>query len=79
MTADVNKVMYATKEASTIKNIDIRFAIQKAGFRNWQIAESLNITENHFSRMLRHELSEERKQEVFAAIERLKEGATGEC
>lgn len=62
-----------------MKNMDIRFAIQKAGFRNWQIAESLNITESHFSRMLRHELSEERKQEVFAAIEKLKGGISDEC
>lgn len=62
-----------------MKNMDIRFAIQEAGFRNWQIAESLNITESHFSRMLRHELSDERKREVFASIERLKEGVSDEC
>lgn len=55
-----------------MSNLEIRYEIQRAGFRNWQVAEAMGITECHFSRLLRHELTDERKQKVREAIEILR-------
>lgn len=52
-------------------NEDIRRAAGGAGVKLWQIAEELGISDCSFSRRLRKELSQEKKQEVFSVIERL--------
>lgn len=39
---------------------------------NWQLAEALNIVEFTLCRKLRHELSKEQKENIFAVIEQLK-------
>jgi predicted XRE-type DNA-binding protein len=54
------------------KNQDVRQAILKAGVNQWQIAETCGISEGNFSRMLRKELSEDKKREIYDAIERAK-------
>lgn len=57
-------------------NEDVRNAIKGAGVKHWQVAEALKVHENHFSRELRHELTPERKKQVFEAIAGLqKKGA----
>ncbi len=53
-------------------NIDIRERAMKAGVHHWKIAEELKMRDNHFSRMLRHELSPEMKEKIFSIIDRLK-------
>jgi len=52
-------------------NKDIKLALRKAGLRQWMLADYLKITEPKLSQMLRYELSEEKKKEVFEAIEEL--------
>lgn len=50
-------------------NMDVRKAIEDSGLKYWQIADAIGVNDGNFSRMLRTELSEERKQEIFNAIE----------
>ena len=57
-----------------MKNQDIRNEITKAGLKLWQIAEKLGINDGNFSRMLRKELSAEKKEKIRGIIKKLKEG-----
>ena len=58
-----------------MKNQDIRSEIKGAGFKLWQIADKLGITDSNFSKLLRHELSEDKKNEIRNVIAKLiKEG-----
>lgn len=54
-----------------MKNIEIRTAYMAAGIKQWQLAKALDLSETHFSRKLRQELSPEEKERVLAAIEKL--------
>ena len=53
-------------------NADIREAIMAAGLKQWQIADSLKISENTLCRRLRHELTPEGKKQILDAIQELK-------
>lgn len=53
-------------------NQDIRRAVIEAGLKLWQVADRLGISDNGFSRMLRKELTLEKKECIFAIIEELK-------
>ena len=53
-------------------NRDIRLAVADEGFYLWQLAAELGITDGTLSKKLRRELSENEKQDCFAAIERMK-------
>ena len=55
-----------------MKNQDIRNEVKSASLKLWQIAEELGITDSTFSRMLRRELSDEKKAEIRSIIEKLK-------
>lgn len=57
------------------KNTDIRNEAKNAGVKLWQIAEMLGITDSHFSRKLRKELSAEEKAKIFDMIREIKRGA----
>ena len=57
-----------------MKNQDIRQETKQAGLHLWQIAEGLGITDGNFSRLLRHELPEEKKDRIRKIILELKEG-----
>ena len=59
-----------------MKNLDIRQALKENNIKHWQLAEALNIAEFTLCRKLRHELSEEQKENIFAVIEQLKKGGT---
>lgn len=50
-------------------NQDVRDAIKKNGLKYWQVAGAIGLNDGNFSRLLRAELSEKRKQEIFNAIE----------
>jgi predicted XRE-type DNA-binding protein len=55
------------------KNIDIREAIKKANFPQWMIADRMGVTDTTFSRWLRKELAEDKKQEIFNLIKEIKQ------
>lgn len=54
------------------KNIAIRNAILNNNLKFWQIAEKLNMNDGNFSRLLRKELTKEKKEEILNIIEKLK-------
>lgn len=56
-----------------MKNSDIRFAIQQSGFKHWEVAEKIGISNSTFCVWLRKTLTPEKKKIVFEAIERLEE------
>ncbi len=55
-------------------NEAIRNAIREAGLKQWEVAEAYGLCEGNFCRLLRHELTDERRQRVEAAIEKAKAG-----
>lgn len=52
-------------------NLDIRAAAKSAGVMLWEIADKLGITDNNFSRKLRHELPQAEKERIFSIIEEI--------
>ena len=52
-------------------NTDIRAYALNKDVKLWMIADSMNVHECSFSRMLRKELSDEKKKEIFAIIDEL--------
>lgn len=57
-------------------NQDIKNYAKSKGVRLWRVAEELGTSDSGFSRMLRHEFSEERKQEIMEIIDQLAERGT---
>lgn len=55
------------------KNVEIRNAILDSDLKFWQVAEKLNINDGNFSRLLRKELTKDKKEEILKIIEELKE------
>ncbi len=53
-------------------NAEIRQVIKKSGLKQWQVAQSLGIREDTFSRMLRLELSADMKQKILDTLVTLK-------
>ena len=49
-------------------NSDVHNKIQKSGVRYWQVANALGLSDGHFSRKLRFELTTEEKVTVLEAI-----------
>ena len=56
-----------------MKNKELRDYARIKDVRLWRIAEKLNIADSNFSRRLRHELSDEKKEEVIKIIDELAE------
>lgn len=54
-----------------MKNQDIRNAIKSNGLKYWQVAAEIGMRDDRFSRILRFELPDEKKKEIYAAITRL--------
>ena len=54
-------------------NLDIRKAIESSNFKYWQVANKLKMTDGNFSRLLRNELDEHKKNKILKAIEELME------
>ena len=52
-------------------NQEIRQAIKAAGLKQWQVAKACGVNEYTFIRWLRDELTEERRNAIFSAIEAL--------
>ena len=56
-----------------MKNNAIRRAAKLHGVKLWEVAEALGMADSAFSRKLRHELSDEERARVMAAITRAAE------
>ena len=54
-----------------MKNYDIRCSIQQHRLHHYEIADALGINESTFSRWLRDELPEAKKEEIFQIIEQI--------
>lgn len=52
-------------------NCEIRVALMTAGLKHYQLAKALGIHEVTLSRKLRHELPDEAKDKMIAAINNL--------
>lgn len=70
--------MQVYKSTTTLKNggifmcnKDIREYAKAHNVKLWQIATKLHITDGNFSRKLRFELSEEKKQQIYNIIDEL--------
>lgn len=57
-----------------MKNMDVRMRAKQCRVTLWEIADRLGICDITLNRRLRHELPEEQKQEIFAIIEKLRQG-----
>lgn len=55
------------------QNLDIKRCILKNNLRFWQVAYKLNMNDGNFSRLLRKELTKEKKDEIYEVIKILKE------
>ena len=55
-------------------NIEIRNAIFSNNIKKWEIANKLGVTDSTFSRMLRNEISNEKKNEILSIINTLRKG-----
>lgn len=56
-----------------MQNKDVRNYARIKDVRLWKIAEKLNLHDSNFSRLLRHELSDDKKAEIRAIIDELAE------
>lgn len=54
-----------------MKNIDVRNYASSLGVKLWEIAEKLNIHDSNFSRILRKELTQEKKEELKNVIDEI--------
>lgn len=55
-----------------MNNNDIRFYAKGCGVPFWKIAEKLGISENTFTRIMRKEVSPEKKSEILSIIDQIK-------
>ena len=59
-----------------MKNIDLRTYAKDKKVNLWQVSESLGYAhETAFPRLLRHELPEEKKQQIYKIIDELAESS----
>lgn len=58
-----------------MKNLDIRLLVSENGLRYKDIADEMNVTPEHLSRLLRNELTSDNKIRVMRAIDQLTKGA----
>ena len=54
------------------ENLEIRNAILKANLKQWEVAEKYGLSESNFSRLLRRDLSSDKKSKVIDIINSLK-------
>lgn len=53
---------------ASFANMDVRKAISESGLYAYQVAERLGMAETSFSRLMRKELSDERKAKIFDVL-----------
>lgn len=57
-------------------NKDIRQAIEEAGLKYYLVAKEYGLTDGNFTRLLRFELPQEKKDRIFRIIQKLKSTET---
>lgn len=58
-----------------MKNLDIRMLVSENKLKYRDIADELNLSREHLSRLMKNTLSIDNKVRILGAIERLKRGA----
>lgn len=58
----------------TKANLDVREKARQRRVLHWRIADQLGMHDSNFARLLRKELPDKKKAEVFAIIEELARG-----
>ena len=58
-------------------NRDIRALIVQKGVKQWLVAKELGMLETSFSRLLRYELTPDRRKQIIAAVEKLAQNGGG--
>ena len=56
-----------------MKNTEIRMMIMQSGFKYYQVASRLGISESYFSRLLRDDLSQYWERKITDAVTEMKE------
>ena len=56
-------------------NDDIRKVAKAADIKLWMVAKAIGMNDSCFSRLLREELPEDRKETIFRAIDKLSKEA----
>lgn len=56
-----------------MKNQEIRDLISQNGLKYWQVANQYGISDGNFSRLLRYAVTDEVKEKIINAINKLKE------
>lgn len=54
-----------------VENAEIRKAAKSAGIKQWQLADTLGISENTLIRRLRYPLNPEEQKRILAAIDEI--------
>ena len=62
---------YFYEEACFMANLELKKTAKAAKIPFWRIAEAMGISETAMSRKMRHELTEQERQEVLATIAKL--------
>ena len=60
------------REEEAVNNLDIRLLVSGNKLKYKDVADEMNISRQHLSRLLRNELTTENKIRVMAAIQRLR-------
>lgn len=56
------------------QNLDIREEVKQSKVTLWEVGEKIGLSDVAMSKLLRHELPDEKKEEIRSAIRELKEG-----
>ena len=54
-------------------NLDIRYKLDRAGFKMWELATALGTSDSALSRTLRQELSDVQKEKIVKTIDEMSE------
>lgn len=52
-------------------NKDIRRTLERENIYQWQVAEKMGMQDSNFSKLLRTEMTEDKKREVLIAIKQI--------
>lgn len=55
-----------------MKNLELRDAIKKSRVFHYEIAEAMGMSEVAFSKLLRTELSADKKEQVMSVVDKLR-------
>lgn len=69
----IDKIKNINVDNLKIPNLDIRNAIERSGIKYYSVAEYLEMSPMSFSKLLRRELPEDTRKDIFNAIDHLVE------